>query len=111
MIKPFPLLCCLAALALCQGLARAGKVYLRNDLGSDTQIVVKHDKETILQARLRRGDAVLVQIDETRAKKPVLLFTYSPTGYQGRGPRLVAWPLPKKTKTLFFNLSSFAGRR
>jgi hypothetical protein len=95
----------LSAVALA-GVAKAGLVTFHNDLGATVYVSVVHGSDTLLVACLEPGQSAAVQIDERRAKRPLLMVP--PLSASGNKHRTADFhALPKTRKSRHFEMSWF----
>ncbi len=96
---------------LLAGIAAAGQTTIFNDTTELRFVRITHKGEKLAATWLLPGQRVVVQVDETRRGKPLLMldvpnFTKYGTE-QERERKVKFYYMPKKPTPLFFNLSWF----
>ena len=89
------------------GIAGAGQITIFNDTSDLRFVRITHKGQKLASAWLLPGQRVVVQVDETRRGKPLLMIDV-PNLWQPQREREVKFhTLPKKPTPLFFGISWF----
>ncbi len=93
--------------AVLGGTATAGQATFYNDQTYPRFVRIGHKGQKLAGTWLLPGQRLVVTIDENRRGKPILLVdSLNLTNYSTKWT-VKAYPLPKKSTPLFFNMSWF----
>jgi hypothetical protein len=89
------------------GIAAAGQTTIFNDTTELRFVRITHKGQKLAATWLMPGQRVVVQVDETRAGKPLLMLDVPNLTKEQREHKVKFYFMPKKPTPLFFNLSWF----
>ena len=93
--------------ALLGGTATAGQATFYNDLSHPRFMRIGHKGQKLVVTWLLPGQRVVVNIDENRPGKPILLVEQLNPLNSDQKRAVKAFILPKKREPVFFNMSWF----
>lgn len=107
--RPLPMkaIPCLLLAALLGGTATAGQATFYNDLSHPRFMRIGHKGQKLVVTWLLPGQRVVVNIDENRPGKPILLVEQLNPLNSDQKRTVKAFILPKKSTPVFFNMSWF----
>jgi hypothetical protein len=92
---------------LLAGIAAAGQITIFNDTSELRFVRITHKGQKLAATWLISGQRVVVQVDDTRRGKPLLMVDVPNLAKEKREREVKFHYLPKKPTPLFFNLSWF----
>lgn len=96
--------------AVLTGTSPAGEATFYNDQTYPRFVRISHKRQKLVVTWLLPGQRVTVNIDENRPGKPILMVDSLQQVNSRPEWTVKAFPLPKKSTPLFFNLSWFGKR-
>ena len=93
--------------ALCAGIATAGQTTIFNDTSDARFVRITHKGQKLASVWLLPGQKVVVQVDDTRRGKPLLMLDVPNYFSEQREREVKFYTLPKKPAPLFFGISWF----